>query len=145
MLNSASRGGAMIVALAAAAAVLVACGSDSSSTSSGSASNSSTSQASALDKQVAAQVPAAVKSKGTLTVAADASYPPNEFIGSDGKTVEGMDADLAKALAGVMGLKANVVNATFDGDHPGPRGRRSTTSGCRRSPTPRSARRRSTS
>jgi polar amino acid transport system substrate-binding protein len=118
MLNSASRGGAMIVALAASA-VLAACGSDSSSTSSGSASNSSTSQASAVDKQVAAQVPAAVKSKGTLRVAADASYPPNEFIGSDGKTVEGMDADLAKALTGVMGLKANVVNATFDGIIPG--------------------------
>ena len=108
----------MIVALAVAA-VVAACGSDSSSTSSGSASSSSTSQASAVDKQVAAQVPAAVKSKGTLTVAADASYPPNEFIGSDGKTVEGMDADLAKALTGVMGLKAKVVNATFDGIIPG--------------------------
>ena len=143
MLNSASRGGAMIVALAAAA-VLVACGSDSSSTSSGSASNSSTSQASALDKQVAAQVPAAVKSKGTLTVAADATYPPNEFIGADGKTVEGMDADLAKALAGVMGLKANVgtrrSTASSRASRPA-----STTSACRRSPTPRSARRRSTS
>ena len=30
-----------------------------------------------------------------------------------------MDADLAKALAGVMGLKANVVNATFDSIIPG--------------------------
>ena len=57
------------------------------------------------DSKVAALVPAAIKSKGTLTVAADASYAPNEFIGSDGKTVEGMDADLAKALAEVMGLK----------------------------------------
>jgi polar amino acid transport system substrate-binding protein len=118
MLNSASRGGAMIVALAAAA-VLVACGNDTSSTGSGSASKSATTQAGAVDKQVAAQVPAAVKSKGTLTVAADASYPPNEFIGSDGKTVEGMDADLAKALTGVMGLKAKVVNASFDGIIPG--------------------------
>jgi polar amino acid transport system substrate-binding protein len=60
-----------------------------------------------------------VKSKGTLTVAADASYAPNEFIGPDGHTVEGMDADLAQALAGVMGLKANVVNATFDSIIPG--------------------------
>ena len=41
-------------------------------------------------------MPAAIKSKGTLTVAADASYAPNEFIGTDGKTVEGMDADLAQ-------------------------------------------------
>jgi len=62
---------------------------------------------------VAALVPASVKAKGTITVAADASYAPNEFFASDGHTVIGMDADLAKALAGVMGLKANVVNATF--------------------------------
>jgi polar amino acid transport system substrate-binding protein len=68
---------------------------------------------------VASEVPAKFKSKGTLTVAADATYAPNEFIGSNGKTVEGMDADLAKALAGTMGLKANVVNATFDSIIPG--------------------------
>ena len=64
-------------------------------------------------------VPAAVKSKGTLTVASDASYAPNEFIGPDGHTVIGMDADLSKALAAVMGLKANIVNATFDSIIPG--------------------------
>ena len=118
MFRSASRGGAAIVALVAAA-VLAGCGSSSSTTETGSGASSSTSQATTVDKQVAAQVPAAVKSKGTLTVAADASYPPNEFIGSDGKTVEGMDADLAKALAGLMGLQVKVVNATFDGIIPG--------------------------
>lgn len=64
-------------------------------------------------------MPAAIKSKGTLTVAADASYAPDEFIASDGHTVTGMDADLAKALASVMGLKADVVNATFDSIIPG--------------------------
>jgi polar amino acid transport system substrate-binding protein len=64
-------------------------------------------------------VPAAIKSKGTLSVAADASYAPDEFIGPDGHTVVGMDADLSKALAAEMGLKANVVNATFDTIIPG--------------------------
>jgi polar amino acid transport system substrate-binding protein len=59
-------------------------------------------------------VPAAIKSKGTLTVAADASYAPDEFIGSNGKTVVGMDADLSAALAKVMGLKVSVSNVTFD-------------------------------
>jgi polar amino acid transport system substrate-binding protein len=68
---------------------------------------------------VAGEVPSAVKSKGTLTVAADASYAPNEFIAPDGHTVIGMDADLVKALAGVMGLKVNVGNATFDSIIPG--------------------------
>jgi polar amino acid transport system substrate-binding protein len=54
-----------------------------------------------------------------LTVAADASYAPNEFIASDGHTVIGMDADLMKAIAGLMGVKANIVNATFDSIIPG--------------------------
>jgi polar amino acid transport system substrate-binding protein len=66
-----------------------------------------------------ALVPAAIKSKGTLTVAADASYAPNEFIGPDGHTVIGMDADLVKALGALMGLKVSVVNATFDSIIPG--------------------------
>ncbi len=67
----------------------------------------------------ASEVPAKIKAKGTLTVAADATYAPNEFIGSDGQTVVGMDADLAKALGTVMGLKVKVVNATFDTIIPG--------------------------
>ena len=69
--------------------------------------------ATAASPAVQQLVPAAVKSKGTLTVAADASYAPDEFVGPDGHTVVGMDADLAKALGAVMGLKVNVVNATF--------------------------------
>jgi polar amino acid transport system substrate-binding protein len=68
---------------------------------------------------IAAQVPAAVKAKGTLTVATDATYAPNEFIGSDGHTVVGWDADLATALGQVLGLKINMINATFDTIIPG--------------------------
>jgi polar amino acid transport system substrate-binding protein len=67
----------------------------------------------------ASQVPAKIKAKGTLTVAADATYAPNEFIGSNGKTVVGMDADLAVALGKQLGLKIKVVNATFDTIIPG--------------------------
>ena len=72
----------------------------------------------ATDSTVAAQVPSKFKSK-TLVVAADATYAPNEFIGSNGKTVEGMDPDLGKALAAVMGIKVKVVNTSFDGIIPG--------------------------
>jgi len=68
---------------------------------------------SGVDKMAAALVPAKIKAKGTVVVAADASYAPNEFIGPDGKTVVGMDADLAKAIFPLLGLKVNVVNATF--------------------------------
>jgi polar amino acid transport system substrate-binding protein len=72
-----------------------------------------------LDKKVAAEVPSAIKSKGSLTVAADATYAPDEFIAPDGHTIQGMDADLAKALGQVMGLTPTVKNVTFDAIIPG--------------------------
>jgi polar amino acid transport system substrate-binding protein len=106
---------------AARVVVLAACGSTSNNTSSSSStsSTSAAAPASTKDAKIAAEVPPSIKSTGTLSVAADASYPPNEFIGPNGKTVVGMDPDLAKALAGVMGLKANVQNQTFDSIIPG--------------------------
>jgi len=69
--------------------------------------------ASTVDKKAAALVPAALAKKGTVTVAADATYAPNEFIGPNGHTVVGMDADLANAIFPLLGLKVNMVNATF--------------------------------
>ena len=103
------------LALALAAILAAGCGSSDN----GGGTTAAQQPASTTAKKVVPGVPAAIKSKGTLTVAADASYAPNEFIGKDGKTVEGMDADLAKALAAAMGVKAKVVNATFDGIIPG--------------------------
>lgn len=97
---------------------LAACGSSSKTTPSNSGAGTS-STSSGANAAVAALVPASIKAKGTLTVAADASYAPDEFFASNGQTVIGMDADLSKALAAVMGLKANVVNATFDSIIPG--------------------------
>ena len=118
----------LVVPIAALCVIAVAaCGSSSSSSSSAasgssggaSTSSSSSSPTPAADPAVEKLVPSAIKSKGTITVAADASYAPDEFFASDGHTVIGMDADLAHALASVMGIKANVVNATFDGIIPG--------------------------
>jgi polar amino acid transport system substrate-binding protein len=68
---------------------------------------------------IAAQVPASVRANGALTIAADATYAPNEFVATDGRTVIGFDADLANALGQVLGLKVKVVNATFDTIIPG--------------------------
>lgn len=120
----------LLVALVLSCVVAVtACGSSSSNNSSASSSSSSTSASTSTpaasssgggaNAAVAKLVPASIKSKGTLTVAADATYPPNEFIAPDGHTVIGMDADLMKALGAVMGLKVNMVNETFDSIIPG--------------------------
>jgi polar amino acid transport system substrate-binding protein len=49
----------------------------------------------------------------------DATYAPDESIGPDGHTIVGLDADLANALGTVMGIKWNLVNASFDTIIPG--------------------------
>ena len=54
-----------------------------------------------------------------ITVATDATYAPSEFIDSNGKTIVGMDPDLAQALGTVLHMKVKVVNATFDTIIPG--------------------------
>ena len=66
-----------------------------------------------------ALLPANIKSKGSPLVAADASYAPIEFLASNGTTVQGMDADLAKAIGDELGLTVTVKNATFDAIIPG--------------------------
>jgi polar amino acid transport system substrate-binding protein len=71
------------------------------------------------DSKVAAELPAAVKQKGSLTAAADATYPPNEFLKPGTKKIIGFDADLADALGKVMGVKLNLQNVTFDAIIPG--------------------------
>jgi polar amino acid transport system substrate-binding protein len=68
---------------------------------------------------LAAEVPAKIKSKGKITVATDATYAPNEFIASNGKTVDGWDPELGKALGRVLGLNFKFVNASFDTIIPG--------------------------
>ena len=98
--------------LAAAALLAAGCASNPAATSPGSGSGSSASASAGTDPK--SLVPAAVKAKGTLIVASDASYAPNEFFASDGKTIIGMDADLAQALGQELGLKVSVQNVTFD-------------------------------
>ncbi len=112
-----------ILAVAAPLLVIVAlagCGSSSSTSSSSSATSSSATLTSpAIDSSIATQVPAAIKSKGTLDVATEAQYAPDEFVAPDGHTVIGMDADLMHAIGAVMGLKVNMINADFETIIPG--------------------------
>jgi len=95
--------------------VLAGCGSSKKSTTA----STSTSPSAGVNAAIAAEVPAAVKAKGTLIVASEAEYAPDEFIAPDGHTVIGMDPDMVKAIAAVMGLKVKVVNSTFEAIIPG--------------------------
>lgn len=66
------------------------------------------------DPAIAAKVPASVAQDGKLTVGMETTYAPGEFMDEDGKTPIGYDVDLSKAIAKVMGLKAEMVSASFD-------------------------------
>lgn len=113
---------AILGLIAFASAGAAGCGSDDSTSSTASAGTTAASTSTAAapaGSGAAALVPADVKSKGTLTVAADATYAPNEFIAKDGKTVQGTDADLAAAIGKQLGLKVEVKNVTFDSIIPG--------------------------
>ena len=66
------------------------------------------------DDAIAKMLPDYVTKDGKLTIGMDTSYAPAEFLAADGKTPVGFDVDIAKALAGVVGLEADPETANFD-------------------------------
>ena len=116
-MHSTSRSSCLYLTILAllASVALAACGSSSDDSSS----SKSKSVTVTKDAKVAALVPAAVKQKGTLSVATDATYPPMEFTKGTTKTIVGADADLADALGKVMGVKTKMTPAGFDAIIPG--------------------------
>jgi polar amino acid transport system substrate-binding protein len=113
------------VAVAALACLAAAgCGGSSKSSNSSNGTTASSGAAGGAtttkpDQAVVKLVPGGIKSKGTLVVATDPTYAPDEFIAKDGKTIVGFDPELSQALGSKMGLKVKVVNATFDSIIPG--------------------------
>jgi polar amino acid transport system substrate-binding protein len=102
-------------ALAAMGFATASCGMGSSpgaeaGASSGGASRSAVPQ----DDSLVATLPKAVAEAGVIRVATDPTYPPFESVDSDGKTVVGFDADLARAIGDVLGVQVEFVNTSFD-------------------------------
>jgi polar amino acid transport system substrate-binding protein len=106
--NRSSRPGLFAAVLACTLLLLAACGGGSSG------GNQKVQTQSSVDSAAAAKLPSALKSAGTVKVATDASYAPNEFFASDNKTIQGMDVDLGEAIGKVLGLKFQFVNVSFD-------------------------------
>ena len=116
------------LACAALTAVLAGCGaggdgsgSSAAPTSAGAAATSAIPTQAKVDA-LAAKVPQSVSADGKIVFGTDASYPPNEFTGPDGTTIEGMDIDLGTAVAQKLGLTAEFQNSAFPGIIPGIQG-----------------------
>lgn len=117
-----SSGGSTASSSAPAAAGSNAAGSvaggSSSAAGSGTASaaggsGAATASGSASSSEAASLVPSAVRAKGTIVNAMDASYPPYEYFGEDGHTIVGMDPDMLAAIGKELNLKITLVNASF--------------------------------
>ncbi len=91
-----------------------ACGSSSLGGSAGGGPSNSVTPTGSVDQALVAKLPAKVKAAGKIVVGVDATYAPNEFLGPDGKTVEGMDVDLFNAIAQTFGVKVDWQPAPFD-------------------------------
>lgn len=115
------RAGIAALVVSTTAATLTSCGASSSSSQSGGTSGPSSAPWSQVkvDTKIKAEFPQKVQQAGSLNVAADASYAPDEFFGPDNKTIIGMGADLAHALSAVTGIDFKLTNVTFDAIIPG--------------------------
>ena len=102
---------ALFASLALGVSALAGCGSDSLED--GGSDDDNTTAEVEVDDEVADLVPEDRKDS-TLNIGSDASYAPNEFLGDDGKTIEGMNVDLFDAAAAKMGLETKWTNAPFD-------------------------------
>lgn len=67
-----------------------------------------------VDSALAATVPDAIKSAGTLKVGSNVQSPPNNFYAADGTTVVGYEKDLITAVGTELGLKVQYSDMAFD-------------------------------
>lgn len=66
-----------------------------------------------VDSEAADLLPAAIRKKGVMVNGLNAAFPPFEFFAEDGKSVIGLDVDLAKAMAATLDIKLEIVHASF--------------------------------
>jgi polar amino acid transport system substrate-binding protein len=108
-----------VAVVVASLGLLAACSSSAKSAnppSSGGSTGPSTSQSSNPIRDL---LPAAVKSKGSLTVATDATIGFPYAASAGGDKIEGLDVDLAQALGAVLGVDVTIKNIAFASLIPG--------------------------
>jgi polar amino acid transport system substrate-binding protein len=117
--QSFTRKAPLVAVTALCLVAIAACGGGKSSSDPPASSPSTVTNSQNEVPAIAKLVPAAIRNKGTIVDGVNATYPPEGFTAADGHTLEGTDVDLVKALAGVLGLKVQIIGASFDTLIPG--------------------------
>lgn len=86
--------------------------------------------------EVEALLPPGLKKAKKINIVLSAGAPPTSFVSSDGKTSAGLNADIGRALARVMGLEPTLVSITLDGIIPGLQSKKYDMAVASMSPTP---------
>ncbi|MBB4748334.1 ABC transporter substrate-binding protein [Actinoplanes lobatus] len=68
----------------------------------------------AVDPELHDRLPESVRNTGFIRLVTDASYAPMEYFAADGRTIIGFEPDLAAALGGVLGIRAEMVVGPFN-------------------------------
>ncbi len=105
----ARRVGIALAAAAVGALGLAACSTDSAKTSAGSAT-----AAAGASAKLNAQLPADVKSRGSLRIGMTAPFPPYVITDSSNKITGGISVDITTEVAKRLGLKADIHNVPFE-------------------------------
>ena len=87
------------VAAAVASLTLAACGGGGSSTKSGLT-------------DLGKKLPKAIQDSGVIKVGSDIEYAPIEFFKENTKIAQGLDVDIANAMASKLGVKAQFIDDT---------------------------------
>ncbi len=102
-----------LAAAAVGVLALTACGSNSLGGEPAAEGSSAPTTSASVNADLAAKLPESIKSSGVIKIGTDSSYAPNEFLAADGKTVEGFEVDLFKAVAQKFGVKTEWQSADF--------------------------------
>ena len=92
---------------------LSACGSDSLGGEPAAEGSNTSAPSASVNADLTAKLPESIKSAGVIKIGTDSSYPPNEFLAADGKTIQGFEVDLFNTVAQKFGVKTEWQSADF--------------------------------
>jgi polar amino acid transport system substrate-binding protein len=104
----------LAVLLSVGIATLTSCGLGSSPSQPKAGADAQSTRTQTKDESLAAMLPADIKQSGVIRMAINPAYPPFESVDTDGKTLAGLDPDLAHAMGDLLGVKIEFVPTSFD-------------------------------
>jgi polar amino acid transport system substrate-binding protein len=110
------RRGAILTMVSACAIAAAGCGAvkaDSADAATKKASPNGPSSAAA--GSLHSTLPDSVKASGTIKIATGASYPPDQYVDTDGKTIVGWSVDILNEVGKRLDVKMDIANLDFPG------------------------------